>query len=74
MLTPHVVRSICSPLYVVQTVAEKSLVISVKPPLNGHLPIMATIFYTGEPPYNGHLFVMDTFLCPQGGGCGKAQL
>ena len=44
MLTPHVVRSICSPLYVVQTVAEKSLVISVKSLLNGHLPIMATIF------------------------------
>ena len=57
MLTPHVVRSICSPLYVVQTVAEKSLVISVKPPLNGHLPIMATIFYTGEPSYNGHFLV-----------------
>lgn len=73
MLTPHVVRSICSPLYVIQTVAEKSLVISVKPLLNGHLPIMATIFYTGEPPYNGHLFVMDTFLCPQGGPCGEAH-
>ena len=73
MLTPHVARSICSPLYVVQTVAEKSLVISVKPLLNGHLPIMATIFYTGEPPYNGHLFVMDTFLCPQGGPCGEAH-
>ena len=28
--------SICSPLDVVKTVAEKSLVISVKPPLNGH--------------------------------------
>ena len=58
--------SICSPLDVVKTVAEKSLVISVKPPLNGHLPITATIFYAGGPPYttslwpplcNGHFLV-----------------
>ena len=66
--------SICSPLYVVQTVAEKNLVMSVKPPLNGHLPTTATIFYTSGPPYKGHLFVTATFLCPQGGGCGEAQL
>ena len=48
--------SICSPLDVVKTVAEKSLVISVKPPLNGFLPITATIFYTGGPPYTTSLW------------------
>lgn len=55
--------SICSPLYVVQTVAEKNLVMSVKPPLNSHLPTTAAIFLyqwtslQGPPLCNGHFLL-----------------